>query len=77
MPRQDVTSTVLPDGAPIAGPNVTSVRKGAAREKITVQPLRGNISVLMGSGGNIAVLNGRDGKVLVDASFSRFIHAGV
>jgi hypothetical protein len=50
-----------------SGALVTSVRKGAAREKITVQPLRGDISVLMGSGGNIAVLDGRDGKVLVDA----------
>lgn len=50
-----------------SGALVTSTRKGAAREKITVQPLHGNISVLMGSGGNIAVLDGRDGKVLVDA----------
>jgi hypothetical protein len=30
-----------------------------------VQPLHGNISVLMGSGGNIAVLDGRDGKSLL------------
>ena len=37
---------------------------------ITVQPLRGNISVLMGSGGNIAVLPGRDGKLLIDAGFA-------
>ena len=29
--------------------------------------LRGNISVLEGSGGNVAVLTGPDGKVLVDA----------
>jgi glyoxylase-like metal-dependent hydrolase (beta-lactamase superfamily II) len=29
--------------------------------------LRGNISVLMGSGGNITVLTGSDGKLLVDA----------
>ena len=34
---------------------------------ITVQRLRGNISVLAGSGGNIAVLAGPDGKLLVDA----------
>jgi glyoxylase-like metal-dependent hydrolase (beta-lactamase superfamily II) len=43
---------------------------GAAAAKITVQPLRGNISVLMGAGGNIAVLPGRDGKLLIDAGFA-------
>jgi glyoxylase-like metal-dependent hydrolase (beta-lactamase superfamily II) len=32
-----------------------------------VQPLRRNISVLLGPGGNIAVLTGPDGKLLVDA----------
>jgi glyoxylase-like metal-dependent hydrolase (beta-lactamase superfamily II) len=37
--------------------------------KITVQKLRRNISVLVGSGGNIAVLSGSDGKLLVDAGF--------
>jgi glyoxylase-like metal-dependent hydrolase (beta-lactamase superfamily II) len=42
----------------------------AAKAKITVHPLRRNISVLEGSGGNIAVLTGRDGKLLVDAGFS-------
>jgi hypothetical protein len=30
-------------------------------------PLRGNINVLMGSGGNIVVLSGSEGKFLVDA----------
>src|SRR5262249_51517229 len=35
--------------------------------KISVTKLRGNVSVLEGSGGNIAVLTGRDGKLLVDA----------
>src|SRR5262249_25746642 len=46
---------------------VQSLREAAATAKITVQPLRRNISVLIGSGGNIAVLPGRDGKVLIDA----------
>jgi glyoxylase-like metal-dependent hydrolase (beta-lactamase superfamily II) len=41
--------------------------KAAASEKITVQALRRNISVLLGAGGNIAVLTGPDGKLLVDA----------
>jgi glyoxylase-like metal-dependent hydrolase (beta-lactamase superfamily II) len=41
--------------------------KEAASAKVTVQPLRRNISVLLGAGGNIAVLTGPDGKLLVDA----------
>jgi len=46
---------------------VSQMRADAATASIVVQPLRGNVSVLMGSGGNIAVLPGRDGKLLVDA----------
>jgi glyoxylase-like metal-dependent hydrolase (beta-lactamase superfamily II) len=46
---------------------VNFARGEAAKAEITVQRLRGNITVLMGSGGNIAVLPGPDGKILVDA----------
>ena len=56
-------------GAPLAG-LVARARKGAETAKITVEKLRGNISVLIGSGGNIAVLHGRDGKLLVDAGLT-------
>jgi glyoxylase-like metal-dependent hydrolase (beta-lactamase superfamily II) len=49
---------------------VIIIRRAAATAKINVQNLRGNISVLEGSGGNIAVLTGRDGKVLVDAGIT-------
>jgi hypothetical protein len=35
-----------------------------------LQTLRGNVSVLEGSGGNIAVLTGPDGKLLVDAGIT-------
>lgn len=45
-------------------------RANAAKAKITTQKLRGNISVLMGSGGNIAVLPGPEGKLLVDTGIS-------
>lgn len=45
-------------------------RANAAKAKITTQKLRGNVSVLMGSGGNIAVLPGPEGKLLVDAGIS-------
>src|SRR5882672_1290802 len=46
-------------------------RKGAAAAKIVVRTVRGNLSVLEGSGGNIAVLNGPEGKLLVDAGMSK------
>jgi len=46
---------------------VIAIRNAAATARITVTKLRGNISVLQGSGGNIAVLTGPDGKLLVDA----------
>jgi glyoxylase-like metal-dependent hydrolase (beta-lactamase superfamily II) len=49
---------------------VTTIRNAAATAQINVQKLRGNISVLEGSGGNIAVLTGRDGKLLVDAGIT-------
>ena len=49
---------------------VQTARRTAAASTITVQKLRGNVSVLMGAGGNIAVLTGRDGKLLIDAGFA-------
>ncbi|HSE20611.1 MAG TPA: hypothetical protein VLB68_03110 [Pyrinomonadaceae bacterium] len=49
---------------------VIQINEAAARAEITVQPLRGNISVLMGSGGNITVLTGPEGKLLIDAGIA-------
>jgi glyoxylase-like metal-dependent hydrolase (beta-lactamase superfamily II) len=49
---------------------VIIIRNAAATAKITVTKLRGNVSVLEGSGGNIVVLTGRDGKLLVDAGIT-------
>src|SRR5438874_5865791 len=49
---------------------VIVIRNGTATAQINVTKLRGNVSVLEGSGGNIAVLTGRDGKVLVDAGIT-------
>jgi glyoxylase-like metal-dependent hydrolase (beta-lactamase superfamily II) len=49
---------------------VDMIRDEAARAPITVHKLRGNVSVLEGSGGNIAVLTGPDGKVFVDAGIT-------
>jgi glyoxylase-like metal-dependent hydrolase (beta-lactamase superfamily II) len=49
---------------------VIIIRNAASTAKIEVTKLRGNVSVLQGSGGNITVLTGRDGKVLVDAGIT-------
>jgi glyoxylase-like metal-dependent hydrolase (beta-lactamase superfamily II) len=49
---------------------VTLIKDSAATAEITTHKLRGNISILEGSGGNIAVLTGPDGKVLVDGGIS-------
>ena len=49
---------------------VQTARRTAADSTITVQKLRGNVSVVMGAGGNIAVLPGADGKLLIDAGFA-------
>ncbi len=48
---------------------VAKARTEAATTPITVTALRGNVSVLAGSGGNIAVLAGSDGLLMVDAGF--------
>jgi glyoxylase-like metal-dependent hydrolase (beta-lactamase superfamily II) len=49
---------------------VDLIRDEAAKTPIKVHKLRGNVSILEGSGGNIAVLTGRDGKVFVDAGIT-------
>lgn len=55
--------------APPASP-VDKINAEAAKAEIKVVPLRGHISVLMGSGGNISVFTSRDGKLLVDAGIA-------
>lgn len=49
---------------------VIKINEAAANSDITVEPLRGSLSVLFGSGGNIVVLDGPDGKLLVDAGIA-------
>ena len=49
---------------------VTLIKDSAASSPVTAYKLRGNVTVLEGSGGNIAVLTGPDGKVLIDAGIS-------
>ncbi|MCF0074232.1 MBL fold metallo-hydrolase [Dyadobacter sp. CY261] len=45
---------------------VNIIKKAAATAKIEITKLRGNLSVLEGSGGNILVSTGKDGKLMVD-----------
>jgi len=76
--RHFLTTAGLAAAAAVLGPRrllaeadlLAESRSRAAKAKITVQPLRGNVTALRGSGGNIAVLTGRDGKLLVDAGYS-------
>lgn len=49
---------------------LAQMRAAGLTAKITTQHLRGNVSVLLGSGGNIAVLPGPQGKLLVDSGFA-------
>jgi len=49
---------------------VDSLRDAAAGSGIVTHKIRGNISVLEGSGGNIGVLAGQSEKVLVDAGIT-------
>jgi len=46
---------------------VQQLRRAAAKDPVRVQRLRGNMSLLTGSGGNIAALSGPDGVLLVDS----------
>jgi glyoxylase-like metal-dependent hydrolase (beta-lactamase superfamily II) len=48
---------------------VLAARKAGEKANITVQALRGNVRVLIGSGGNIAVLPGKDGKLVIDSGY--------
>lgn len=49
---------------------VVKINEEAAAADITVESLRGNVSVLSGSGGNIVVFSSPGGKLLVDAGIS-------
>jgi glyoxylase-like metal-dependent hydrolase (beta-lactamase superfamily II) len=49
---------------------VIKINEAAAKADIAVAPLRGGLSVLMGSGGNITVMSGEEGKLMVDAGIA-------
>src|ERR1700754_578024 len=49
---------------------VDTIRDAAATTPLAIHKLRGDVTVLEGSGGNIAVLTGKDGTLFVDAGIS-------
>jgi glyoxylase-like metal-dependent hydrolase (beta-lactamase superfamily II) len=49
---------------------VDAIRGFAATMPLAIHKLRGDVTVIEGSGGNIAVLTGEDGKLFVDAGIS-------
>jgi glyoxylase-like metal-dependent hydrolase (beta-lactamase superfamily II) len=49
---------------------VTLINADAAKSEVSVRQLRGNVSVLAGSGGNITVLTSPEGKFLVDGGIA-------
>ena len=48
---------------------VVAARKSGEAANVTVQKLRGNVSLLIGAGGNIGVLPGPDGKLIIDSGY--------
>ena len=53
-----------------AGLTTSQMRASGTSAKLTIQPLRNNVSVVSGSGGNVLVLPGPDGKLVVDSGFA-------
>lgn len=49
---------------------VDTIRDAAATTPLVLHKLRGNVTVIEGSGGNMAVLTGSDGKLFVDAGIT-------
>jgi glyoxylase-like metal-dependent hydrolase (beta-lactamase superfamily II) len=73
----DLAVVALMSGSVVATPTraevtspVLAINDEAATSDITVEVLRGNVSLVMGSGGNITVLSEREGKLLVDGGIA-------
>jgi glyoxylase-like metal-dependent hydrolase (beta-lactamase superfamily II) len=49
---------------------VTMIIAEAAKSPVTLQKLRGNLTLVNGSGGNILVMAGKTGKLMVDAGIN-------
>lgn len=63
------TNDVTPDDYFHTGAGARYLKR--ADSDLVIEPLRGNLTVIMGSGGNITVLSDKEGKFLVDAGISK------
>jgi len=61
------TTALLPLTARAEESPVITINAATAKADVTVETLRGHVSVLMGAGGNIVVLDSPQGKFMVDA----------
>jgi glyoxylase-like metal-dependent hydrolase (beta-lactamase superfamily II) len=59
-------------GEPMYKADLTTAQMLAAGKvaKLTIEPLRRDVSLISGSGGNVLVLEGPDGKLIVDSGLS-------
>src|SRR5258708_19259534 len=64
-----IAGAALASAPTIASP-YSDINAAAASSPVTVHRLRGNVSMLQGSGGNIGVLAGPDGLLMVDAGIA-------
>ncbi len=60
-PRREGSATEAPEGP------VERIRRAALTDRITVEPLRANLSLISGCGGNVVALVEDDGVLLVDS----------
>jgi glyoxylase-like metal-dependent hydrolase (beta-lactamase superfamily II) len=65
-----LTSVAKDANAQEANVTTAQMRAGGRLAKLTIQPLRKNLSLILGSGGNVLVLPGRDGKLVVDSGLA-------
>lgn len=67
-----VVAVILLASVPAAGWSspYSEINQAAARDAIVAQHVRGQVTMLEGSGGNIGILSGRDGILMVDAGIA-------
>jgi glyoxylase-like metal-dependent hydrolase (beta-lactamase superfamily II) len=65
-----LTSVAKEASAQEANVTTAQMRGGGRLAKLTIQPLRKNVSLISGSGGNVLVLPGEDGKLVVDSGLA-------
>ena len=65
-----VAAAALALAAPVGASPYSDINAAAAANPTTVHPVRGNVSMLDGSGGEMTVLSGPEGLLMVDAGIA-------